>query len=90
MQEEHAKQVQTKEQTQVKTKEVKENIQLIQQEKPKKQKVKKTDKVKVEEVLPNTPNISTPVDVIKNEQKMVPIIRTRPVLREIDYTINDI
>ena len=90
MQEEHAKQVQTKEQTQVKTKEVKENIQPIQQEKPKKQKVKKTDKVKVEEVLPNTPNISTPVDVIKNEQKMVPIIRTRPVLREIDYTINDI
>ena len=30
------------------------------------------------------------VDVIKNEQKLVPIIRTKPVLREIDYTINDI
>lgn len=100
MQEEHAqKQVQTKEQTQVKTKEVKENIQPIQQEKVQKQKDKKpnkTDKnkakveVEVKEVIQNTPNISTPVDVIKNEQKMVPIIRTRPVLREIDYTINDI
>jgi len=100
MQEEHAqKQVQTKEQTQVKTKEVKENIQSIQQEKVQRQKDKKpnkTDKnktkveVEVKEVIQNTPNISTPVDVIKNEQKMVPIIRTRPVLREIDYTINDI
>lgn len=75
-----------------------ENIQPIKQKKskkPKKQKAKKTDKVKidkvkVEEVIPNTPNISTPVDVIKNEQKLVPIIRTKPVLREIDYTINDI
>lgn len=57
---------------------------------PKSQKVKKTNKVKVEEVIPNTPNISTPVDVMKNEQKIVPIIRTRPVLREVDYTINDI
>lgn len=57
---------------------------------PKSQKVKKTNKVKVEEVFPNTPNISTPVDVMKNEQKIVPIIRTRPVLREVDYTINDI
>ncbi len=100
MQEEHAqKQVQTKEQTQVKTKEVKGNIQPIQQEKVQKQKDKKpnkTDKnktkveVEVKEVIQNTPNISIPVDVIQNEQKMVPIIRTRPVLREIDYTINDI
>lgn len=57
---------------------------------PKSQKVKKTNKVKVEEIIPNTPNISTPVDVMKNEQKIVPIIRTRPVLREVDYTINDI
>lgn len=57
---------------------------------PKFQKVKKTNKVKVEEIIPNTPNISTPVDVMKNEQKIVPIIRTRPVLREVDYTINDI
>lgn len=57
---------------------------------PKSQKVKKTNKIKVEEVFPNTPNISTPVDVMKNEQKIVPIIRTRPVLREVDYTINDI
>lgn len=57
---------------------------------PKSQKVKKTNKVKVEELIPNTPNISTPVDVMKNEQKIVPIIRTRPVLREVDYTINDI
>lgn len=57
---------------------------------PKSQKVKKTNKVKVEEVILNTPNISTPVDVMKNEQKIVPIIRTRPVLREVDYTINDI
>lgn len=57
---------------------------------PKSQKVKKTNKVKVEEIIPNTPNISTPVDVMKNEQKIVPIIRTRPVLREVNYTINDI
>lgn len=57
---------------------------------PKSQKVKKTNKVKVEEIIQNTPNISTPVDVMKNEQKIVPIIRTRPVLREVDYTINDI
>lgn len=58
----------------------------------KKTKIKNSSKVKVEveEVIPNIPNISTPVDVIKNEQKLVPIIRTRPVLREIDYTINDI
>ena len=88
-------QVQTQEQ--VKTKEVKKNIQPINQEKVQKQKDKKPNKTKnakvdieVKEVIQNTPNISTPVDVIKNEQKLVPIIRTKPVLREIDYTINDI
>lgn len=83
MQEEQAKKQQAeleKQQTSKPEKEVK----------PKSQKVKKTNKVKVEEVIPNTPNISTPVDVMKNEQKIVPIIRTRPVLREVDYTINDI
>lgn len=57
---------------------------------PKNQKVKKTNKVKVEEVIPNTPNVATPPNLMKNEQKIVPIIRTRPILREVDYTINDI
>ncbi len=70
-----------------------------QPEQPQKQKAKKPNKqdkakanvdIEVKEVIQNTPNISTPTEVIKNEQKLVPIIRTRPVLREIDYTINDI
>ena len=101
MQEEHAQKqvqkIQVQTQEQVKTKEVKKNIQPINQEKVQKQKDKKPNKTKnakvdieVKEVIQNTPNISTPVDVIKNEQKLVPIIRTKPVLREIDYTINDI
>ncbi len=85
---------QLKNQTQIN--EVKESTEQ-QPEKPQKQKVKnKPDNTKadvnieVKEVIQNTPNISTPTEVIKNEQKLVPIIRTRPVLREIDYTINDI
>lgn len=85
MQEERAKKLQEeleKQQTQTVT-----PVKTIE---PKPQKVKKTNKVKVEEVLPNTPNVSTPVDVMKKEQNMVPIIRTRPILREVDYTINDI
>ncbi len=101
MQEEHAQKqvqkIQVQTQEQVKTKEVKKNIQPINQEKVQKQKDKKPNKTKnakvdieVKEVIQNTPNISTPVDVIKNEQKLVPIIRTKPILREIDYTINDI
>lgn len=101
MQEEHTQKqvqkIQVQTQEQVKTKEVKKNIQPINQEKVQKQKDKKPNKTKnakvdieVKEVIQNTPNISTPVDVIKNEQKLVPIIRTKPVLREIDYTINDI
>ena len=87
MQEEHA---QKQQKTNSNIKDVKKVSQPEKQ--VKKTKIKNSSKVKVEveEVIPNIPNISTPVDVIKNEQKLVPIIRTKPVLREIDYTINDI
>ena len=68
---------------------IQEKVQKQKDKKPNKTKNAKVD-IEVKEVIQNTPNISTPVDVIKNEQKLVPIIRTKPVLREIDYTINDI